>query len=161
MGKTKVILASGSPRRKEILQLIGVNFEVVVSNEEEKPTSTNPLDFPKENASIKALAVSRKMPSEIVLGWRLTHLNGVEIFDDTELFIEFDNAKLDNGKESHRYKMLDNIGSMYPRLTTGSYSLVTEEDGSYTISGSYDNGSGDWNEEYRVALFLWNEHSRQ
>lgn len=85
--------------------------------------------------------------------WRLTHLNGVEIFDDTELFIEFDNAKLDNGKESHRYKMLDNIGSMYPRLTTGSYSLVTEEDGSYTISGSYDNGSGDWNEEYRVALF--------
>lgn len=69
MGKTKVILASGSPRRKEILNLIGVDFEVVVSNEEEKPTSTNPLDFPKENASIKALSVSRKMPSEIVLGF--------------------------------------------------------------------------------------------
>lgn len=85
--------------------------------------------------------------------WRLTHLNGVKIFDDTELYIEFDNTKLDNGKVSHRYKMLDNIGSMYPRLRTGSYSLVTEEDGSYTLSGSYDNGSGDWNEVYRVALF--------
>jgi septum formation protein len=77
MGKTKVILASGSPRRKEILQLIGVDFEVVVSNEEEKPTSTNPLDFPKENASIKALAVSRKMPAEIVLGFdTLVFLDG-------------------------------------------------------------------------------------
>lgn len=77
MGKTKVILASGSPRRREILQLIGVNFEVVVSNEEEKPSSTNPLDFPKENASIKALAVSRKMPSEIVLGFdTLVFLDG-------------------------------------------------------------------------------------
>ena len=65
----KVILASGSPRRRDILKQIGVNFEVVVSNEEEKPTSTNPLDFPIENASIKALSVSRKMPSEIVLGF--------------------------------------------------------------------------------------------
>ena len=65
----KLILASGSPRRREILTQIGVNFEVVVSNEEEKPTSTNPLDFPKENASIKALAVSKKLPAEIVLGF--------------------------------------------------------------------------------------------
>ena len=80
MGKTKVILASGSPRRKEILQLIGVDFEVVVSNEEEMPTSTNPLDFPKENASIKALAVSRKMPAEIVLGFdTLVFLDGVPL----------------------------------------------------------------------------------
>ena len=77
MGKTKVILASGSPRRREILQLIGVDFEVMVSNEEEKPTSKNPLDFPTENASIKALAVSRKMPSEIVLGFdTLVFLDG-------------------------------------------------------------------------------------
>ena len=73
----KLILASGSPRRKEILNLIGVNFEVVVSNEEEKPVSTNPLDFPIENASIKALAVSKKMPAEIVLGFdTLVFLDG-------------------------------------------------------------------------------------
>lgn len=77
MSKQKVILASGSPRRREILQLIGVNFEVVVSNEEEKPVSADPLDFPKENASVKALAVSRKMPSEIVLGFdTLVFLDG-------------------------------------------------------------------------------------
>ena len=73
----KVILASGSPRRREILTQIGMNFEVVVSNEDEKPTSTNPLDFPAENASIKALSVSRKLPSEIVLGFdTLVFLDG-------------------------------------------------------------------------------------
>ena len=73
----KVILASGSPRRKEILTQIGVNFEVVVSNEDEKPTSTNPLDFPIENASIKALSVSKKLPAEIVLGFdTLVFLDG-------------------------------------------------------------------------------------
>lgn len=64
----QIVLASGSPRRSEILKLIGVDFRVVVSGEDEKPTSTNPLDFPRENASIKALSVSRTEP-EIVLGF--------------------------------------------------------------------------------------------
>lgn len=57
--KSQIVLGSGSPRRSEILKLIGVDFRVVVSNEEENPKSTNPLEFPRENATIKALAVSR------------------------------------------------------------------------------------------------------
>ena len=102
MGKTKVILASGSPRRKEILNLIGVDFEVVVSNEEEKPTSTNPLDFPKENASIKALSVSRK----IVLGF------------DTLVFL--DGKPL--GKphsESEAFEMLTKLNARSHKVITG------------------------------------------
>lgn len=67
--KQQVVLASASPRRSEILKLIGVDFRVVVSNEEENPKSVNPLEFPRENASIKALAVSRKERDEIVLGF--------------------------------------------------------------------------------------------
>lgn len=69
MNKVTVVLASGSPRRSEILKQVGVSFRVVVSGEDEKPTSTNPLDFPRENASIKALSVSRTLPGEIVLGF--------------------------------------------------------------------------------------------
>jgi len=106
MGKTKVILASGSPRRREILQLIGVDFEVVVSNEEEKPTSTNPLDFPKEIASIKALSVSRKRPSEIVLGF------------DTLVFL--DNRPL--GKphsEAEAFEMLQELNGRSHKVVTG------------------------------------------
>lgn len=75
--KKQVVLASGSPRRSEILKLIGVDFRVVVSGEEEKPSSANPLDFPKENAAIKALAVSRLEKGEIVLGFdTLVFLDG-------------------------------------------------------------------------------------
>lgn len=78
--KIQVVLASGSPRRSEILKLIGVDFRVVVSGEEEKPTSTNPLDYPKENAAIKALAVSRQEKGEIVLGFdTLVFLDGVPL----------------------------------------------------------------------------------
>ncbi|MCF0221810.1 MAG: septum formation protein Maf [Fibrobacter sp.] len=72
----QLVLASGSPRRSEILKLIGVDFRVVVSGEEEKPTSTDPMDFPRENASIKALAVSR-VEQGVVLGFdTLVFLDG-------------------------------------------------------------------------------------
>ena len=76
----KVILASGSPRRREILTQIGVDFEVVVSNEEERPKSDNPLDFPGENAAAKALAVSKMRPGQYVLGFdTLVFLDGMPL----------------------------------------------------------------------------------
>lgn len=72
-----LVLASGSPRRREILEQIGVKFRVSVSGEEEKPTAENPLDFPRENASQKALAVSKKDPFAVVLGFdTLVFLDG-------------------------------------------------------------------------------------
>ena len=72
-----LVLASGSPRRREILEQIGVKFRVSVSGEEERPTAENPLDFPRENASQKALAVSKKDPSAVVLGFdTLVFLDG-------------------------------------------------------------------------------------
>ena len=61
MMKSEIVLASGSPRRSEILKQLGVNFRVVVSGEDEKPTSTNPLDFPRENACIKALYIKEEI----------------------------------------------------------------------------------------------------
>ena len=72
-----LVLASGSPRRCEILEQIGVKVRVSVSGEEEKPTAENPLDFPRVNASQKALAVSKKDPSAVVLGFdTLVFLDG-------------------------------------------------------------------------------------
>ena len=41
----KIVLASGSPRRKELLARTGVDFSVVVSNGEEKTNLTDPVPF--------------------------------------------------------------------------------------------------------------------
>ena len=64
-----IILASGSPRRQELLQQIGVPFEVVKSDAEE---ILNHADGPRalavENARRKALAVATMHPGRIVLG---------------------------------------------------------------------------------------------
>ncbi|OWV06979.1 MULTISPECIES: nucleoside triphosphate pyrophosphatase [unclassified Fibrobacter] len=78
--KSQIVLGSGSPRRSEILKLIGVDFRVVVSNEDENPKSTDPLEFPRENATIKALAVSRMERGAVVLGFdTLVFLDGVPL----------------------------------------------------------------------------------
>ena len=54
----KLILASGSPRRRELLAQIGLEFEVIVSDAEEIMTSTQPGEVVKELSSCKASAVA-------------------------------------------------------------------------------------------------------
>lgn len=66
----KIILASGSPRRKEILSQAGVNFEICASDKEEIITSKNPSEVVCELSEQKAEDVaSRYSNSEtIVIG---------------------------------------------------------------------------------------------
>ena len=59
----KIILASASPRRRELLTQIGLDFEVVVSETEEKITSTEPARVVEELSVQKAAAVWEKLVS--------------------------------------------------------------------------------------------------
>lgn len=60
----KLILASGSPRRRELLEQIGVPFEVVVSDLEEKITTEIPEQVVRELSGQKAVAVAGKLMEE-------------------------------------------------------------------------------------------------
>lgn len=57
------ILASASPRRKELLSLITTDFKIVPSGEEETvPNNIPPEKQPEYLARLKALSVSRNSP---------------------------------------------------------------------------------------------------
>lgn len=58
---TKIILASASPRRKELLMKAGMKFEIITSDIEENTTQTKPEEIVKELAYIKALDVLNKI----------------------------------------------------------------------------------------------------
>jgi len=62
------ILASGSPRRRELLQQIGAVFRVEVSEAEELSQADSPAELVRLNAAAKAEAVAREHPGEAVLG---------------------------------------------------------------------------------------------
>lgn len=64
----RLILASASPRRREILQLAGVPFEVCAADTETAPDGLKPADYTLELAKSKAQAVFADHPDRVVLG---------------------------------------------------------------------------------------------
>jgi septum formation protein len=66
----EIILASGSPRRRELLGKLGVRFEVVTADVEElmPATTRDPRNIAQHNAKIKAQAVANVRPGRWILG---------------------------------------------------------------------------------------------
>jgi septum formation protein len=65
----KLILASGSPRRRDLLAAAGLEFEVVVSPAEEIHDASIPLaELCERNAELKAAAVAAEHPDAVVVG---------------------------------------------------------------------------------------------
>lgn len=66
------ILASNSPRRRELLSMLGIDFKIIVSNcDENIDTPLSPADIVKELAQRKAQAVAEKYDGEgdyVILG---------------------------------------------------------------------------------------------
>ncbi len=60
----KIILASKSPRRKEILQNLGVNFEIVVADADESSDIKEPKALVRELAARKGRAVAQKLSGD-------------------------------------------------------------------------------------------------
>ncbi len=65
----KIILASSSPRRRELMATAGLEFEVIVKEVDESiAEGTAPVDAAKITAKKKALAVADGYPDCIVIG---------------------------------------------------------------------------------------------
>ena len=65
----RLILASASPRRRELLTQLGVDFDVVVAEvTEHEETATDPRVMVAHNAALKAAWVSARHPEATVLG---------------------------------------------------------------------------------------------
>ena len=69
MSERRLLLASASPRRSELLSQLGVTFEVVPAEviEHEDPT-TDPRIMVAHNAALKADWVAGRHPAAFVLG---------------------------------------------------------------------------------------------
>ncbi len=66
----RLLLASASPRRRELLALLGVRYTVAVSRFAEETLShlTDPIEYVRRAAQSKAAEVARRRPSCFVLG---------------------------------------------------------------------------------------------
>lgn len=69
MQQSRLVLASGSPRRKELLASLGLSFEIKVSDVDETiAEQADPVEVVQELAYRKAKAVANTLSDAVVLG---------------------------------------------------------------------------------------------
>jgi septum formation protein len=102
----RLILASASPRRRELLERLGLPFEVVVADvtEHEDP-ETDPRVMVAHNAALKADWVAARNPDAVVLG------------ADTTVFLD--------GKAINKPRDLNESRSMLRRLSGREHTVYT------------------------------------
>ena len=116
----KVILASGSPRRKELLEQVGVEFEQRVSGKEERYTATEPKEIVKE---LKAENVASDIEAEKGL-----LIDTVVIGADT--IVVLDGQILGKPRnEEHAFEMLQNLQGRSHEVYTGVAFLSYNKEG--------------------------------
>lgn len=122
----KIILASGSPRRAEILKNVGIDFTIVKSQADE--SAVNPEGIPvdlyvQELALLKATEVYGKVSVE----------NGLIIGADTVVAI--DGKILGKPRDdAHAFEMLKALSGKTHQVYTG-FCVIRSQDG-YSVCGS-------------------------
>lgn len=79
--KKKIILASASPRRKELLAQIDIPYEIRVSGAEERAKCTEPKDLVRELSLVKAEDVYRSLTEEEVKNALVIGADTVVVFE--------------------------------------------------------------------------------
>lgn len=119
----RIILASGSPRRKELLEQIGLEFEVAVSHKDEYYKSIRPEEIVKELALMKAenVASEQSTKNTMVIG-----ADTIVALDDTILGKPKD--------ERDAYHMLKSIQGRVHQVFTGVAVLDYDNSGACRVS---------------------------
>lgn len=97
----KIILASASPRRKELLTVAGVKFDVITKDVDESvPIGTEPHEAAVMTAKKKALAVAVENNGAVVIGAdTIVVANGKILGKPKDKKDAFDMLKMLSGKE--------------------------------------------------------------
>ena len=112
----QIILASGSPRRKEILEQVGVTFTIKVSDKEEVMNSDNPDSLVKELSAMKARDVAERVSSPaIIIGADTVVAQNNIIFGKPR-------------DKKHAKEMLSIMQNNSHKVYTGVCILIIEED---------------------------------
>ncbi len=121
----KFILASASPRRKELLEQIGMKFEVRVSAAEEVTKATDPADYVMELSFLKAEDVAGKIP--VMYDARGINQDFVVIGSDTVVAAEGEILGKPKDKEDAR-RMITMLSGKTHQVYTGVTLMIFQNE---------------------------------
>ena len=116
MPAVELILASASPRRKLLLEQIGLSFSVIASHMHEPPyTGHDPAHYASNLAELKASEISEQYPTAMVIGADTIVVIGEKVLGKPE-------------DEAAARKMLSQLsGRNHQVITAYSFQLKTSE----------------------------------
>ena len=115
MKNNPIILASASPRRREILSLGGVPFEVSPAADEQAPNNLPPEELVRALARSKATQLALKYADRVVLG--------------ADTMVVLDGKMLGKPKSAeHAVEMLMNLQDREHQVMTGVWCIRTNEE---------------------------------
>ena len=118
----KIILASASPRRKELLHMICEDFEIITSDKEEKATLTTPDDFVMTLSKQKAENVL-----DSIISQNITNAEMILIGADTIVYQDGEVLGKPRSYE-HAYEMIQNLSGKNHQVYTGVTLLHTKNE---------------------------------
>lgn len=117
----RVVLASASPRRRELLDLLGIEYETWPSNEEENPKSTLPEEICCELSKMKALSVASMISTYNKMHPELVENRDILVIGaDTLVAVDGEilgKPKDENDAERMLRKLSGNMHSVYSGVT--------------------------------------------
>jgi septum formation protein len=138
----KYFLASKSPRRKELMNQIGIEFEIMISEREEIITSTVPEEVVKELSLQKALEIERmllkKCDGNIFDKYSKEGFDGVVIIGADTVVSKDGEIMGKPADEEDSFNMLKKLQGDKHMVSTGVALIVIKGDGKETISYAVD-----------------------
>jgi septum formation protein len=122
---TRVILASASPRRRELLAALTPEFEVHVSNAPEEPVTGNPIEGATMLARRKARMIAELEPDAVVIGADTVVHDGTR--DYAKPADEADARAMLRALRGREHRVVTGVALLYQglELTAASSSRVT------------------------------------
>ena len=118
MEKTRIILASASPRRSELMQQAGYEFEIQASNKEETYRSDTPEEIVKELALLKAEDVAQQ------------NTGGDFLVIGADTVVVYQGQILGKPQsKTHAFEMIRNFQGQKHQVYTGVAILKCDKDG--------------------------------
>ncbi len=154
-----IILASGSPRRKDLLMQAGLEFEVVISDVEESVTKDIPEEVVIELSEQKCRAVTdefiRKTPKSI--SDLIDVRKGGILVIGADTVVSMDKAILGKPADSKEaFKMLMNLSGKTHEVYTGVSCKILQYN-EYT-EGLIETDSFSFYSETKVNMYPFNEY---
>ncbi len=115
----KTILASASPRRRELLAQMGISFEVRPAKGEEVVTKTEPLEIVQELAYQKAAEIAGLYLTEYHIGHKELSKEVVRIIGSDTIVVYKDEIFGKPADEEDAYRMLSTLRGKTHQVYTG------------------------------------------